>query len=200
MKSKHVIALTLIAFACAQAHAGGCVKGALVGGAAGHVLGHHAIAGAVGGCLVGRHLDKKKKQEWVLECWHEVQGHECYFGPNGQITLDPAVPALAKLSGQKPWAESEQFQPLLDQIVARLKAEIASGRNPKGCTQFAATITTVAKQIKAPEQKQQWLEQLSKAMTGHEEYTPKGAKPLRDPSADVIRNLLNPPAMEATKK
>jgi len=34
-----------------------------VGGAAGHVVGHHAVVGAVGGCLVGRHLDKKKKQE-----------------------------------------------------------------------------------------------------------------------------------------
>jgi outer membrane lipoprotein SlyB len=45
-----------------QAGAAGCLKGAAVGGAAGHVLGHHTVIGAIGGCVVGRHLaDKESK-------------------------------------------------------------------------------------------------------------------------------------------
>ena len=42
----------------------GCLKGAAVGGAAGHVAGGHGVAGAGVGCLVGRHrANKKAKQE-----------------------------------------------------------------------------------------------------------------------------------------
>jgi uncharacterized protein YcfJ len=43
------------------ADAKGCIKGALVGGVAGHYVGKgHAVAGAAAGCLAGRHLAKKK--------------------------------------------------------------------------------------------------------------------------------------------
>jgi hypothetical protein len=45
--------------AYSKAKANGCVKGAAVGGAAGLVAGHPLI-GAVGGCLVNRHLHKSK--------------------------------------------------------------------------------------------------------------------------------------------
>jgi uncharacterized protein YcfJ len=42
------------------ADAKGCIKGALVGGVAGHYVGKgHAVAGAAAGCIAGRHLAKK---------------------------------------------------------------------------------------------------------------------------------------------
>ena len=50
-------------FLSSQAMAAGCLKGAVVGGAAGHVVGRHAVAGAIGGCLVGRHMATKKAED-----------------------------------------------------------------------------------------------------------------------------------------
>jgi hypothetical protein len=35
------------------------VKGAVVGGVAGHFAGHHPILGAAGGCAVGHHIAHK---------------------------------------------------------------------------------------------------------------------------------------------
>ena len=42
------------------ADAAGCIKGALVGGAAGHMVGHGKI-GAAAGCVVGHHQANKTK-------------------------------------------------------------------------------------------------------------------------------------------
>jgi hypothetical protein len=39
--------------------AAGCLKGAAVGGVAGHVAGHHGVLGAGAGCVVGHHEAKK---------------------------------------------------------------------------------------------------------------------------------------------
>jgi hypothetical protein len=48
--------LALIGLAVAQpANAAGCLRGAAVGGAAGHLAGHHGLIGAGVGCLIGRH-------------------------------------------------------------------------------------------------------------------------------------------------
>ncbi|MEB0010886.1 hypothetical protein QN379_06510 [Glaciimonas sp. Gout2] len=66
MRSKIIFVL-----ACALTLAGtsglveakGCLKGAAVGGVAGHVAGHHAVLGAAGGCVVGRHMANKKAAE-----------------------------------------------------------------------------------------------------------------------------------------
>jgi hypothetical protein len=41
------------------AQAKGCIKGALVGGTAGHFVGHHGFLGAAAGCLVGHHYANK---------------------------------------------------------------------------------------------------------------------------------------------
>jgi len=41
------------------ADARGCLKGAAVGGVAGHYAGHHGLLGAAAGCLVGRHEANK---------------------------------------------------------------------------------------------------------------------------------------------
>jgi hypothetical protein len=50
----------------AQAEPGGCLKYGAVGAVGGHVAGHHAVLGAVGGCAVGmykRHEYKKHRRE-----------------------------------------------------------------------------------------------------------------------------------------
>lgn len=46
-----------------SADAAGCLKGAVVGGAAGHFAGHHGVLGAGAGCLVGRHQANKKARQ-----------------------------------------------------------------------------------------------------------------------------------------
>ncbi len=47
----------------APAQAAGCIKGAIVGGAAGHFAGHHGWLGAGAGCLIGRHEANKHARE-----------------------------------------------------------------------------------------------------------------------------------------
>ena len=42
------------------AHAKGCIKGALVGGTAGHFVGHHGLLGAAAGCAIGHHQAAKR--------------------------------------------------------------------------------------------------------------------------------------------
>ena len=53
-------AATLVPQGPAQAK--GCIKGALVGGAAGHFV-HHGWLGAAAGCLVGRHEANKHARQ-----------------------------------------------------------------------------------------------------------------------------------------
>ena len=54
----------LIALSCApsSSEAKGCLKGAAVGGVAGHMVGHHGTAGAAAGCAVGHHEASKNEQ------------------------------------------------------------------------------------------------------------------------------------------
>jgi hypothetical protein len=47
----------------APAHAAGCLKGAAVGGVAGHFAGHHGALGAGAGCLIGHHEANKNARE-----------------------------------------------------------------------------------------------------------------------------------------
>jgi outer membrane lipoprotein SlyB len=42
------------------ADAKGCLKGAAVGGVAGHYSGHHGLLGAAAGCVIGRHEANKR--------------------------------------------------------------------------------------------------------------------------------------------
>ena len=46
-----------------NAHAAGCLKGAAVGGVAGHMAGHHGVLGAGAGCAVGHHEASKHEAE-----------------------------------------------------------------------------------------------------------------------------------------
>ena len=56
--------LLTAAFLPGHADAAGCLKGAVVGGVAGHYAGNHGALGAGAGCLVGRHhANKKAKQQ-----------------------------------------------------------------------------------------------------------------------------------------
>jgi outer membrane lipoprotein SlyB len=61
------VALALTAFTAADADAKGCLKGAAVGGIAGHEVGSgHGVAGAGIGCAVGHHEAKKKEAKQNL--------------------------------------------------------------------------------------------------------------------------------------
>lgn len=46
-----------------HANAASCLKGAAVGGVAGHVAGHHALLGAGAGCVIGHHEAAKHARE-----------------------------------------------------------------------------------------------------------------------------------------
>jgi hypothetical protein len=53
-----IAAAALMLSAGGAAEARGCLKGAVVGGVAGHFVGHHPIAGAAIGCAIGHHHAK----------------------------------------------------------------------------------------------------------------------------------------------
>jgi hypothetical protein len=55
-----VAAITLSA---TPAPAAGCLKGAVIGGVAGHYVGHHGLLGAGAGCLIGHHEANKHARE-----------------------------------------------------------------------------------------------------------------------------------------
>ena len=40
----------------------GCLGGAAVGAVAGHMMGHHGVAGAAAGCAIGHHSAVKKER------------------------------------------------------------------------------------------------------------------------------------------
>jgi hypothetical protein len=60
-----VIAVGALALALqtGTASAKGCIKGAVVGGVAGHYVHHHGLAGAAIGCVVGHHEAAKRARE-----------------------------------------------------------------------------------------------------------------------------------------
>ena len=61
MKALIGCAAIVVAFATiTSADAKGCLKGAAVGGVAGHYSGHHGILGAAAGCVIGRHEANKR--------------------------------------------------------------------------------------------------------------------------------------------
>ena len=44
------------------AAAKGCLRGAFMGGVAGHYVAHHGVLGAAAGCLIGRHQANKRER------------------------------------------------------------------------------------------------------------------------------------------
>ena len=63
-----------LAVAAPAANAKGCLKGAVVGGAAGHVAHHHGLLGATAGCIIGRHRAKKKEEQQQAQA-RQAQQH-----------------------------------------------------------------------------------------------------------------------------
>jgi hypothetical protein len=58
-----VALLLAVGWATAPAQAAGCLKGAAVGGVAGHFAGHHGVVGAGAGCVIGHHEATKHARE-----------------------------------------------------------------------------------------------------------------------------------------
>jgi hypothetical protein len=58
-----MLALIVGAFLSGSADAAGCLKGAVVGGIAGHYAGNHGLLGAGAGCLIGRHYANKHARQ-----------------------------------------------------------------------------------------------------------------------------------------
>jgi hypothetical protein len=66
MNSVLMVALAMILSATllsGPADAGGCLKGAVVGGVAGHYAGNHGLLGSGVGCVVGRHHPNKQARQ-----------------------------------------------------------------------------------------------------------------------------------------
>ena len=65
MKAIFATALLVPALALTSipADAKGCIKGAIVGGVAGLMAGHHGLLGAAAGCAIGHHEANKKDKE-----------------------------------------------------------------------------------------------------------------------------------------
>jgi hypothetical protein len=71
----------LMGWIAAPAQAAGCLKGAAVGGIAGHYAGHHGVLGAGAGCVIGHHEATKHAGEKIQ---HQQQGpsSDGQAGPN----------------------------------------------------------------------------------------------------------------------
>jgi hypothetical protein len=57
------LAVTAVSLSTTPVSAAGCLKGAAIGGVAGHYVGHHGLLGAGAGCLIGRHEANKHARE-----------------------------------------------------------------------------------------------------------------------------------------
>ena len=62
-----VLVLAVGSLSAGTAQAAGCLKGAVVGGIAGHSAGHHGLLGAGAGCLIGRHEANKRGREQSVQ-------------------------------------------------------------------------------------------------------------------------------------
>lgn len=138
--------------------------------------------------------DGQKRKEWALCLWKQGQGHEKYFGHNYRLATHPALPLLARLSGQKMASEPQLIRPVLERVAAELKTSVADERNIEDCRVLAAKIKAVGDSLKDPDQKRSWLEGLSETIAGNETFRPassrKDAQPTRDPCADAIEQSL----------
>lgn len=55
------------------ANAAGCLKGALLGGVAGHFAGQHGLLGAGAGCLIGRHYANRSARQQMARTQTRTQ-------------------------------------------------------------------------------------------------------------------------------
>ena len=73
---------TLVSAGAAEAK--GCIKGAIIGGLAGHYLAERGVVGAVAGCLGGRDLaNRKARREREIDYGSRVQQRGGGYGQRG---------------------------------------------------------------------------------------------------------------------
>ena len=70
--------VTLLSTGAAEAK--GCIKGAIIGGIAGHYLAERGVVGAAAGCLGGRYLANRRAQREV-DYGARVQPRGTGYGP-----------------------------------------------------------------------------------------------------------------------
>jgi hypothetical protein len=75
------VLLMAVGAIAAPAQAAGCLKGAAIGGVAGHYAGHHGILGAGAGCVIGHHEATKHAREKGQQQPQAPSG-ESQAGPN----------------------------------------------------------------------------------------------------------------------
>jgi uncharacterized protein YcfJ len=64
------------------AEAKGCIKGAIIGGLAGHYLAERGVVGAVAGCIGGRYLaNRQAARRKEIEYGSRVQPRDTGYGP-----------------------------------------------------------------------------------------------------------------------
>lgn len=75
--------VTLLSVGTAEAK--GCIKGAIIGGVAGHYLAERGVVGAVAGCLAGRALaNRQARRQREIDYGSRVQPRGAgYGGPQG---------------------------------------------------------------------------------------------------------------------
>jgi hypothetical protein len=78
-----MLALVVGAFLSGPADAAGCLKGAVVGGVAGHYAGNHGLLGVGAGCLIGRHYVKKHARQ-------EINNDSTGYGSSGTTPASTA--------------------------------------------------------------------------------------------------------------
>jgi hypothetical protein len=140
--------------------------------------------------------DPEKKTKWAKELYQRCVGQENYFGEKDAITLDPAIEALATLAGEKVRSEDERMKSTLEQLLRCLQMSVSGRRDPEFCKLLAGRLAATGEQIKDEPLKRQWITALARTINGREFFITapgKNAKPQRDPCADAIFKLLNPP-------
>jgi hypothetical protein len=70
------LGLATVVSGSTPAPAAGCVRGAVIGGVAGHYMGHHGLLGAGAGCLIGHHEANKHAWEHAQRERAYEQGYE----------------------------------------------------------------------------------------------------------------------------
>ncbi|AWN40034.1 hypothetical protein [Methylobacterium durans] len=73
-----LVIVTLMSIGTAEAK--GCIKGAIIGGIAGHYLAERGVVGAVAGCLAGRALANRRAQR-EIDYGSRVQPRGAGYGP-----------------------------------------------------------------------------------------------------------------------
>jgi hypothetical protein len=85
------------------AQAKGCIKGALIGGKAGHFAGHHGLLGAAAGCVIGREpLETIKAAASELANEHgSLSLKRRLTHKRVRLALSPISTSLAKSAGER---------------------------------------------------------------------------------------------------